>query len=427
MATGIEAEVASASDRLNLLLGVQAAGVIAALILTRVLVQRPLHRVSRTTERLASGDLAEVEGFARSSLEIRRIADALSVFRDGLIEKRDMEARQEAERAARMAEQQAAVTAIGNALERLSKGDLSQSIDDDMAEGYDKLRDDFNHAQANLRTMLEELSSASAEILASARQLATGSDDLAGRTENQAATLEESVAALDEVTSNVNESARHAQEVRGNLDTAQSDAESSGAVVRDAMEAMQAIKDGSDKISNIIGVIDDIAFQTNLLALNAGVEAARAGAAGRGFAVVAEEVRGLAQRSSESAMEIKALIGDSATQVDRGVDLVGNAGNALIAILEQFKAASGMVAGIARSANEQALSLKEVNTAMTSLDSVTQENAAMVQDSTAATSRLNAEAMRLAELASNFSTGTKSSATHVAGDAAENGPDREVA
>ncbi|SDY30458.1 methyl-accepting chemotaxis protein [Citreimonas salinaria] len=402
MATEIQTEIAGARDQVDILLFVQAGGVLLALLLTRLLVQRPLRRISETTERLASGDLAEVTGFDRASLEINRIARALSVFRDGLIEKDAMEASQNAERQARMAEQMAAVTLIGNGLERLSRGDLTQRIEEDMAEGYDKLRTDFNNAQDNLRDMLRELSDASSVILSGTGELSAASDDLSRRTESQAATLEESVAALDEVTSNVNAAAGHARDVETTIEAAKTEAEQSRSVVREAIDAMQAIKTSSDKISSIVSVIDDIAFQTNLLSLNAGVEAARAGEAGRGFAVVASEVRGLAQRSSESAMEIKALIGDSAQRVDHGVDLVGNAGDALMSMLERFSDVSTMVAGISQSSVDQATSLKEVNTAMTDLDVVTQENAAMVQRTTEATTGLNNEASRLSALAARF-------------------------
>ncbi|WP_375257103.1 methyl-accepting chemotaxis protein [Citreimonas sp.] len=428
MATDIQAEIAGARERVDMLLIVQGAGVLMALLLTRLLVQRPLRRISETTERLASGDLSEVTGFDRASLEINRIARALAVFRDGLIEKDAMEARQEAEREARMAEQMAAVTLIGNGLERLSRGDLTRRIDEDMAEGYDKLRTDFNNAQDNLRDMLRELSESSSVILSGTGELSAASDDLSRRTESQAATLEESVAALDEVTSNVNAAAGHARDVETTLEAAKTEAEQSRSVVREAIDAMQAIKTSSDKISSIVSVIDDIAFQTNLLSLNAGVEAARAGEAGLGFAVVASEVRGLAQRSSDSAMQIKALISDSAQRVEHGVDLVGNAGDALMSILERFGDVSTMVAGITQSSVDQATSLKEVNTAMTDLDVVTQENAAMVHRTTEATSGLNNEALRLSALAARFSVDAgqarKAAAADGAGPARKSGPAR---
>ncbi len=405
MAADIQAEIATANTRIMQLLYVLGGGVVLALILTRLLVQRPLRRLLQATERLAEGDLQEITGFARSSQEIYRIAHALSGFRDGLLEKKEMTARQEAEHQARMAEQTSAVSAIGQGLERLSRGDLTQRIDLDMAEGYVKLRDDFNRAQDDLRTLLGEMTQASSRICEGADEINTAADDLSRRTESQAASLEESVAALDQVTAQVNVAAENARDVEGSLNTARGDAENTGEVVRSAIDAMQEIKGSSDKISSIVGVIDDIAFQTNLLALNAGVEAARAGSAGSGFAVVAAEVRGLAQKSSESAREIKRLIDESTSQVDQGVNMVGRAGDALITILDHFRDVTSKMANIAASANEQAGSLKEVNVAMTHLDRVTQDNAAMVQQATTATSRLNDDASTLVSLAAKFSTG----------------------
>ena len=410
MATRIQAEIADANLQINVLLVSLGVVLVLAFLLTRIVVQRPLRRLRETTERLAAGNLAVVDGFQRSSEEIFSIATALAVFRDGLLEKQTMGKQQDKERQARLEEQQAAVSAIGQALERLSDGDLTQRIDAEMSEGYAKLRDDFNIAQDTLREMLREISTSSSGILSGTDQISSASVDLSRRTETQAATLEESVTALEQVTLNVNASADSAKNVEGSLVEAKSHAEQSGAVVANAINAMHEIKSSSDKISRIVGVIDDIAFQTNLLALNAGVEAARAGAAGSGFAVVAAEVRGLAQRSSQSAMEIKALISESASQVDQGVELVGRAGNALTSMLERFTEVSSLVSGIARSAKEQATSLKEVNTAMANLDSVTQENATMVQDSAEATAKLNSEASRMAELSGRFDTEATDSA-----------------
>ncbi|WP_051202803.1 methyl-accepting chemotaxis protein [Sediminimonas qiaohouensis] len=404
MATGIQSEVAQAEQRVNLLLAMAGAVLLVALVLTRLMIQRPLRQISETTERLAGGDMQKVTGFDRASDEVFRIANALSVFRDGLIEKQEMAVKQDAERQARMAEQTGAVSAIGSGLERLSKGDVSLPIDGEMAEGYAKLRDDFNRAQENLRDMLLEMKQVSSSVFSGAAEISSASGDLSGRTENQAATLEETAAAIDEITTNVDISASNAHEVEENLGVAKKDAEQSGDVVQNAIRAMHEIKDSSDKISQIVGVIDDIAFQTNLLALNAGVEAARAGAAGSGFAVVASEVRALAQRSSEAAMEIKTLIHNGASRVDHGVALVGNAGDALVSMLSRFEDVSAMVAGIVNSSNEQALSLKEINDAMANLDRVTQDNAAMVQQSTAATSKLNSDATTMSKLIAHFVT-----------------------
>ncbi|WP_425097939.1 methyl-accepting chemotaxis protein [Tropicibacter sp. S64] len=417
MAHGIRTDVAKANAQVNQLLFALGGAVLLAFVLTRWMVNRPLDRLRASTERLAEGDLAEVKGFERSSEEIFRIASALAVFRNGLLEKREMAERQEREQRLRSEQQDAAVAAIGGGLARLSRGDLSQQITADVAEGYAKLRDDFNRAQETLRDMLKDMADTSTGLQDSANQIGSASEDLSRRTENQAATLEESVAALDLVTSAVNASADSARDAENSLDAARAEAQQTGDVVRDAIGAMQQIKSGSDSISRIVGVIDDIAFQTNLLALNAGVEAARAGSSGSGFAVVAAEVRGLAHRSSESAMEIKALIDQSAAQVDEGVDLVGRAGEALTAMLDRFGAVSSMMSSIAQSAMEQSVSLKEVNSAMNNLDRVTQDNAAMVQESATATQRMTADAARMASLAARFTTDVTPRADSQAADA----------
>ncbi|MDE1906832.1 MAG: methyl-accepting chemotaxis protein, partial [Rhodospirillales bacterium] len=236
-------------------------------------------------------------------------------------------------------------------------------------------------------------------------EIAAAADDLSRRTEQQAASLEETAAALDEITATVRrtaEGASHAHEV---VTSAQTDAERSGVVVRDAVAAMSGIETSSQQISNIIGVIDEIAFQTNLLALNAGVEAARAGDAGRGFAVVASEVRALAQRSADAAKEIKSLISASTRQVISGVDLVGQTGTALARIVSQIGEISGVVRQIAASAQEQATGLHEVNAAVNQMDQVTQQNAAMVEQSTAACHSLAQETEKLATLTARFQIG----------------------
>ncbi|MEP1496434.1 methyl-accepting chemotaxis protein, partial [Pseudophaeobacter sp.] len=221
-------------------------------------------------------------------------------------------------------------------------------------------------------------------------------------TESQAATLEETAAALDELTASVRSAAEGASSVEATMEAAKKEAEISGEVVQSAVSAMTEIEQSSNHIGQIISVIDDIAFQTNLLALNAGVEAARAGEAGKGFAVVASEVRALAQRSSDAAMEIKTLIGDSSKQVARGVDLVGKAGEALDSIVGQVSHISKLVSGIAEGAVEQSTGLNEINTGVTQLDQVTQQNAAMVEEATAAGHMLNADSSKLAELVAIF-------------------------
>ncbi|WP_168797974.1 methyl-accepting chemotaxis protein [Pacificoceanicola onchidii] len=402
MAIRIEGSVFEARNRVNGLLFLLGFVALSSVLLIRILVRNPLDKLRTATERLAGGDLAEITGFGRSSDEIFRIAGALSIFRDSLSEKNDFEVQQSSIERQRKAEQETAVAAIGAGLERLSKGNLTEEIDAEMADGYAKLRDNFNQSQNKLREILKELAHTTAGIQTSAVEMNSAADDLSKRTENQAAALEESVAALDLVTSAVNDSARNARNAENELNSARENAERTGDTVREAILAMQTIKSGSDDISHIVGVIDDIAFQTNLLALNAGVEAARAGTSGSGFAVVAAEVRGLAHRSSESAMEIKSLIENSTAQVDQGVELVGRAGNSLTEMLDKFRSVAEVMGEIVESASDQSVSLKEVNSAMTQLDRVTQDNAAMVQQSSMATSNLNLDAQRLASLADQF-------------------------
>lgn len=242
-------------------------------------------------------------------------------------------------------------------------------------------------------------------IVSGAGEISFASDDLSPRTEQQAAGLEQTAAALDQITATVNRTASGAREASATVQAARNDAETSGTVVREAVSAMDAIHASAHQITQTIAVIDEIAFQTNLLALNAGVEAARAGDAGRGFAVVASEVRALAQRSAIAAKEIKVLISSSTTQVNAGVALVGQTGEALQRIMGRVAEIDGLVSEIAASTQEQATGLREVNTAVNMMDQVTQQNAAMVEQSTAASQSLTNEASQLVDLIARFQTG----------------------
>ena len=302
------------------------------------------------------------------------------------------------------------VDALRTGLTKLRDGDLTHSIDTPLGAEYETLREDFNAACRGLRETVIGVSEMVDTIRSDVREIVSAADDLSRRTEHQAATLEETAAALAEVTAAVTSAAEGARSARTVVAEARGNSESSGRVVQDAVSAMGEIAASSSQISRIIGVIDDIAFQTNLLALNAGVEAARAGDAGRGFAVVASEVRALAQRSSEAAREIGGLIAASTGHVEKGVTLVGEAGEALRLIAASVNGISEHVGDIASSAQEQSTSLTEVNNSMTQLDQVTQQNAAMFEETTAASQNLMAQADALSTRMSRFRVGDRQTA-----------------
>lgn len=330
--------------------------------------------------------------------EIGHLCRSLVAFRDKLC------AAEAADTAQKEIQQEQAkvVARLSTALTNLADGDLTQTITHPFDDAYDKLRLDYNRTLETLHATLSSVVQSTGSIRTRSDELSKSSDDLSRRTENQAATLEETAAALDELTVSVSAAARGAKEVEGIVTNAQSDADKSEIVVHNAVSAMTEIEKSSTEISQIIGVIDDIAFQTNLLALNAGVEAARAGDAGRGFAVVASEVRALAQRSSEAARQIKALISESSQQVDRGVTLVGQAGEVLTRIARHIGHISSLMSEIAAGAEEQSSGLDEINIGVMQLDKVTQQNAAMVEEATAGTHDLTNEATHLAALVEKF-------------------------
>ncbi len=313
--------------------------------------------------------------------------------------------RQEEERAQMEAAQEALVAVLAENLSKLSQGDLTARIDQPLSGDHQRVKDDYNRAIESLRQTLESISASTGGLRGGAEEIAGASDDLSRRTEQQAASLEETAAALDQITATVKRSADGAKQASSAASEAKRGAERSGMVVREAVAAMGEIEKSSAEIGNIIGVIDEIAFQTNLLALNAGVEAARAGEAGKGFAVVASEVRALAQRSAEAAKEIKALISASSAQVDRGVKLVGETGEALTDIVGKVTHIDQLISEIALSSQEQATGLNQVNSAVNQMDQVTQQNAAMVEEATAAAANLKAEAGELARLVAQFHIG----------------------
>lgn len=305
-------------------------------------------------------------------------------------------------RARTEAEQARVVEQVSASLAHLAEGDLTTRLNETFAPEYELLRGNFNEALTRLENVLATVFMTSEEIRNKSVQMTQAADDLSHRTETQAAALEEAAASLEELTASVKAAASNAQKANSDVDATRQNAEESGRIVREAVEAMGEIETSSEHISRIIGVIDDIAFQTNLLALNAGVEAARAGEAGRGFAVVASEVRALAQRSSDAAKEISTLISTSSQQVGRGVDLVRKSGRSLETIVASVAGITSLVKEIAGSAREQSVGLSEINTAVTSLDQVTQQNAAMVEEATAASHAVKVDAETLEDLVRQF-------------------------
>ncbi|MQY44248.1 HAMP domain-containing protein [Epibacterium sp. SM1969] len=365
-------------------------------------ITKPINHICEVMQAVSSGKLDTTVAEAERGDEIGMIGKTL-VSMQGDLRKAQ---KAENERAGQQQEQQRVVESLSAGLLRLSNGDFSQQIDTPFTGEHEKLRSDFNKTVETLNETVARVVDTTASIRGGASEINQSSDDLSHRTESQAATLEETAAALEELTSSVRAAAEGADNVERITAQAKQEAETSEEVVQNAVAAMTEIENSSKQISQIISVIDDISFQTNLLALNAGVEAARAGEAGRGFAVVASEVRALAQRSSDAAMEIKTLIGNSSVQVDRGVDLVGNAGDALRNILERVSHVSQLVSEIAKGAKEQSIGLGEINTGVVQLDRVTQQNAAMVEEVSAACQLLNNDAVKLGTIVSEFKLAT---------------------
>jgi methyl-accepting chemotaxis protein len=379
----------------------------------------PLARLSERMNALARGDLAVVIDGQDRLDEVGDMAKAVQIFKGNAIERLRLEsdttalrASSEAERnrtaseQGRASEEQAdAMRRLGEGLKSLAAGELRVRLDDNFSAQYAQIKTDFNEAVDKLKETIQAVVASTSAIQSGANEISTASDDLSRRTEQQAASLEETAAALDEITATVKKSAEGAKHAREVVSSADQDAKKGAVVVKQAVDAMDAIAKSSGQITQIIGVIDEIAFQTNLLALNAGVEAARAGDAGRGFAVVASEVRALAQRSADAAKEIKGLISTSTTQVDFGVKLVAETGKSLERIIVQVTEINTVVAEIAAGAQEQATALQEVNTAINQMDQTTQQNATMVEETTAASHSLSRETSQLSSLVDRFQVG----------------------
>jgi methyl-accepting chemotaxis protein len=401
-------------------LGLMAIGVTSVFISIWIVSSRvanPLAKIASAMRALASGDHAIVLPMEDRKDEIGEMTKAVLVFRDAAVDKIRMqreaeEARVRGEEDRRrvqeeaIAQERAMVSrSIGAGMAKLAAKDLTFRLTDDLPEAYTTLQDNFNYAIEQLEQALMSVNGSAGTISSSTQEVASSADELSKRTEQQAASLEETAASLDQITATGKKAAEGAKHARDVVATAKLDAERTGEVVRKTVEAMGGIEKSAQQINQIIGVIDEIAFQTNLLALNAGVEAARAGDAGRGFAVVASEVRALAQRSAAAAKEIKGLITTSSAQVSGGVELVAETGKALERILDQVNDISKVVTDIASGAQEQATGLEQINSAINQMDQATQQNAAMVEETTAASHALAQETNKMAELIAQFSVG----------------------
>jgi methyl-accepting chemotaxis protein len=396
---------------LALLLG----GLVAVMIARGI--SNPLAQLCAAMRELASGNFGQIlPGLGRKD-EIGDIAKAVAEFKvkaqakaqfeaDEIARRQDESSRRSKAEAAAQAmaaeEQTRVVETLAKGLRSLSDGNLRYRLTEDFPDIYQPIKDDFNLAMAKLEQAIQRVNGNMQRMYAGTQEISGASDDLSRRTEQQAASLEETSVALKRIVATVDKTAAGAIRALEVVSTANGDAEKNGEVVRQAIDAMATIEASSKQIAQIVGVIDEIAFQTNLLALNAGVEAARAGDAGRGFAVVASEVRALAKRSAEAAKEIKGLISASTVQVDQGAHLVRQTGKALEQIVARVADINTVVAEIALSTQEQAIGLQQVDIAVNRLDQVTQQNAAMAQEATAATHSLTHEADQLAQLVGKF-------------------------
>ncbi|ANL31469.1 methyl-accepting chemotaxis protein (plasmid) [Rhizobium phaseoli] len=407
------------SDANSLSLGTTILGVVIAILAgigLTVTLKGPITQITSAMRRLADGKLeTAIVGESRAD-EIGDMARALGVFKNNAIAKVEIEERSEIERTRaeeerrrndeekRSVEQQIdfAVTALAAGIGRLARGDISQTIPTPFFGRLEQLRNDFNASLLRLQETIDQIRTNTRMIEGNAGQMDLAAGNLAKRTEQQAVALEEIAAAIEEITTTVRSSAACADDAREIITDTKKTADSSSEVVASAIEAMGKIEAASDEIVQIISVIDDIAFQTNLLALNAGIEAARAGEAGKGFAVVAQEVRDLAQRSAEAGQRIKQLIGRSRAEITNGARVVRETSEVLESISAKVVTASEQMDVIARSSREQYNALHEVNSSVNRMDQMTQQNAAMVEETSAATKELADETRTLLQLIDQF-------------------------
>jgi len=364
---------------------------------------RPMRGLVDATALMASGDRSVEIPCCGEDNELGELATAIDTFKRQLAEAERQKAEQDALLECAKAEQTALIVgSIGAGLEALAQGNLAHRVTTELTGAFLKLKDDFNAAVAQLEGVIGKVLLGTKEVTAGTSEISAAADDLSRRTENQVASLEETAAALEEITATLGKTAKNAADAMTIVGAAKAAAEEGGGVADTAIRAMDQIEDSASRITDIISVIDEIAFQTNLLALNAGVEAARAGDAGKGFAVVASEVRALAQRSSEAAKEIKALIIASSTHVAAGVKLVSKSGETLKQIVAQVAEINTIMGDMSQSAHQQSVGIQQVNVAVTQMDQVTQQNAAMVEQSTAASRKLAMEAEELLALTDFF-------------------------
>jgi methyl-accepting chemotaxis protein len=413
--------------QLALLLATVALSGAMFLLVTRR-VTGPLVKIQQAMLKLAAGDFSVVLPGLNRKDEIGDVSNAVERFKVLSAEKARTEAaeavqRQQveadrqsqlaraeagaqakiaAERARAADEQTQAIKALGTGMAKLSSGDLTFRLTEAFPETYKELKDNFNKTMTELQETIRALTDSAREVTSASVEISTGTTDLSQRTEEQAASLEQTSASMEEISSTVKKNAENAQVANSSASATRDVADRGGQVVAQAVQAMARIEDSSRKISDIIGVIDEIARQTNLLALNAAVEAARAGDAGRGFAVVASEVRSLAQRSSQAAKDIKDLITNSNGQVKDGVELVNRAGASLTEIVDSIKKVAEIIAGIANASNEQAAGIEQVNKALTQMDEVTQQNSALVEENAATAKTLEYQAKAMDERVAFF-------------------------